>query len=204
MSSEDIAPTILLIVILYFVFRCLSRPRQSASGEAGIRGVTRAMVDTVHGAFPDIPASNIIYSLSRTRSSQATSEEILERGFLPAPPASFSIPASLLPDQPTPVLASTTTQSNTKFTNQQKPNQTLIDRFNLSSRLPSRKGKEKDPAESPATAEAEKPVVGAKNEWADSKERREQELRERKERMILEARRRLLEKQAKETTTPTV
>ena len=45
--------------------------------------LTGAQVETVKSAFPDVPAPNIIYSLSRTRSAQRTSEEILERGFLP-------------------------------------------------------------------------------------------------------------------------
>lgn len=43
-----------------------------------------AQVETVHTAFPHIPLPNTIYHLSKSRSPQATSEEILERGFLPA------------------------------------------------------------------------------------------------------------------------
>lgn len=46
-------------------------------------GVRRDMVEAVTSAFPNEPLPNVIYSLSRTRSAQATSEIILERGSLP-------------------------------------------------------------------------------------------------------------------------
>lgn len=86
----------------------------------------------------------------------------------------------------------------------------MIDRYNLSSRLPSHKGKEK----------AEGETAQIDNKWEESKEKRELGLKERKEKMILEARkwvhgvlrqlcidwllmylRRMLEKQAKEQAT---
>lgn len=48
-------------------------------------GVTSslAQIQNVHAAFPHISHSAIAYSLSKTRSVQATSEAILEQGFLP-------------------------------------------------------------------------------------------------------------------------
>lgn len=76
--------------------------------------------------------------------------------------------------------------------------QSLIDRYGLSSRIPSRKGKEKEDGEvfgaeqapvlggSVSDSAPASPVAGAK--WADTKEKREQELKERKARMVLEAR----------------
>lgn len=41
------------------------------------------MVEAVTSAFPDVPVDNVVYSLTRTRSAQSTSEIILERGTLP-------------------------------------------------------------------------------------------------------------------------
>ena len=64
--------------------------------------------------------------------------------------------------------------------------QTLIERYNLNERLPSVKGKER---ELPVGEPAEERAKDVKGEWADTKDKRERELRERKERMILEARR---------------
>jgi hypothetical protein len=49
-----------------------------------LQRLTDHQVETIHSAFPDIPVANIVYHLTKTRSAQATSEEILERGFLPA------------------------------------------------------------------------------------------------------------------------
>jgi hypothetical protein len=48
------------------------------------RKETDGQVETIQSAFPDVPLANIVYHLSKTRSAQATSEEILERGFLPS------------------------------------------------------------------------------------------------------------------------
>lgn len=44
---------------------------------------TPAQIQNVHSAFPHISHEAIAYSLSKTRSVQATSESILEQGFLP-------------------------------------------------------------------------------------------------------------------------
>ncbi|WVF66811.1 hypothetical protein IAT40_001553 [Kwoniella sp. CBS 6097] len=239
---EDILPTLIIIGVVYLLVRWLSGSKSgNNAAEGGIRGVTPAMVETVHSAFPDIPLPNIIYHLSRSRSAQTTSEVILERGFLPAPPPNFNIPASLLPTTTTPIAnpsaASTANSSNSKAATPVKAS-SLIDRYNLSARLststsnsspspspvPSLKGKEVDPiekngnglpgagAETPSDTASihERPSTpgtpgstasGASGAgWETTREKREMGLKERKERMILEARRRMLEKQARETT----
>ncbi|WRT65438.1 uncharacterized protein IL334_002381 [Kwoniella shivajii] len=206
---EDIIPTLIIIGAIYLLVRWFTGSKTNDSG-GGIRGVTRPMVDTVHGAFPHIPIPNIIYSLSRTRSAQATSEEILERGTLPAPPPNFSIPASLLPEIAitTPTAGNTPQTANTNSKSSFK-NTSLIDRYNLSSRIPSHKGKEREiepdsPTPTASGTSTPSSDVGSKSEedkmrWEDTKEKRELTLKERKEKMILEARRRLLEKQAQST-----
>jgi coupling of ubiquitin conjugation to ER degradation protein 1 len=58
--------------------------RFSFKAGLGRMNKTDDQVETIQSAFPDIPVANIVYHLSKTRSAQATSEEILERGFLPA------------------------------------------------------------------------------------------------------------------------
>ncbi|OWZ26577.1 hypothetical protein C356_06908 [Cryptococcus neoformans c45] len=187
---EDIIATIILISAVYFFVKWLIGTKPGNTSDGGIRGVTPSMVETVHSAFPHVPVPNIVYHLSRTRSAQATSEEILERGVLPPPPPTFNIPASLIPTAtPQPAPTPFSNNANNKASNAKT--QSLIDRYNLSSRLPSHKGKEK--------AEGEPAEID--NKWEESKEKRELGLKERKERMILEARKRMLEKQAKEQAT---
>lgn len=90
------------------------------------------------------------------------------------PPTGFVIPDSLRPAAAVPVPApSSQSQQSAPPT---KP-QSLIERYNLSSKL------DQAPSE-----EAGK--------WEATRENREKDLRARKEKMILEARRKLLEKQA--------
>ncbi|WWC87514.1 uncharacterized protein L201_002404 [Kwoniella dendrophila CBS 6074] len=215
---EDIIPTIIIIAAIYFLIRWFTGSKTGNSADGNIRGVTPAMVDTIHSAFPDIPIPNIIYSLSRTKSAQITSEIILERGILPAPPPNFSIPAALLPVSSTTSSSSPSTPTiNTNNANNAKSstnskNTSLIDRYNLTSRIPSsHKGKEKeidsassisidsDKSSTSPISEVVVPRTEEKGKWEDSREKRESGLKERKEKMILEARRRMLEKQNKVT-----
>ncbi|WVQ73867.1 hypothetical protein IAR50_003448 [Cryptococcus sp. DSM 104548] len=190
---EDIIATLIIVAAIYFAVRWLIGGKSSGTAEGGIRGVTPEMVETVHSAFPHIPVPNIIYHLSRTKSAQSTSEEILEKGFLAAPPPTFNIPASLFSTTTPPAQIPPTAQTqNTKSTATKA--QSLIDRYNLSSKVPSAKGKEKAVEQDQQEAEAS---ASTGSKWEDSKEKREMGLKERKEKMILEARRRMLEKQAK-------
>ncbi|WWC59977.1 uncharacterized protein I303_102540 [Kwoniella dejecticola CBS 10117] len=194
---EDIVPTIIIIAAIYFLVRWFTSGKSGNNAEGGIRGVTPSMVETVHGAFPHVPIPNIIYSLSRTRSAQATSEEILERGTLQAPPPNFSIPASLLPATTGPV-PSTTNTANSATKASSTKNSSLIERYNLSARIPSHKGKEKD-VDSGTSTPTSVDSFEDKGKWEDSREKREMGLKERKEKMILEARRRMMEKQSQST-----
>ncbi|WVW79747.1 hypothetical protein I302_101717 [Kwoniella bestiolae CBS 10118] len=202
---EDIIPTIIIIAAIYFLVRWFTGSKSGNDSQGGIRGVTPSMVDTIHGAFPHIPLPNIIYSLSRTRSAQATSEEILESGTLPAPPPNFQIPASLLPSTPsaqtTTTPASTGNTSNAKSPNTK--NTSLIDRYNLSSRIPtpSHKGKEKEVLDDVDSGSSTPVSEAESKKWEDTREKREMGLKERKEKMILEARRRMLEKQSQAQST---
>ncbi|WVO17961.1 hypothetical protein L204_105659 [Cryptococcus depauperatus] len=188
---EDIIAALIVIAAVYFLARWIIGSKGGGrTTDGGIRGVNPGMVETVHSAFPHVPVPNIIYHLSRTRSAQATSEVILERGELPPPPPAFNIPASLIPNAPAPPRLTANLLSSLKPL--PSKHQSLVDRYNLSSRLPSSKGKEKAEGESPARKKADA------RKWEESKEKRELGLKERKEKMILEARRRMLEKETYE------
>lgn len=122
MALEDVLPTLILLGILYAVYRWISGPSEyppCVSHALGTRpypfhfptrnmfitptsptlssvsplttgtppdpfsGVRRDMVEAVTSVFPGEPLANVVYSLSRTRSAQVTSELLLERGSLP-------------------------------------------------------------------------------------------------------------------------
>ncbi|KAG6836384.1 hypothetical protein H0H93_008590 [Arthromyces matolae] len=120
--------------------------------------------------FPDIPVDNVRYDLLRTGSVELTSNKILERGFLDAPPPAYY---TLFPREAAaarPASANTTTARSTV-----KKQDTLISRYQLQDRV--------------TTEEAiEHEQVGGKAVWEDTAEKREASLRERKAQMILAAR----------------
>ena len=98
------------------------------------------------------------------------------------PPTAFRVPPALLPASVNPP----STPSSPITPKRTTPTaQSLIDRYGLSARVPSRKGKERDSAE----ASVSEAGIDGRGKWEDTKEKRERELKERKERMILEARR---------------
>ncbi|KAL1410196.1 hypothetical protein Q8F55_004201 [Vanrija albida] len=172
MASEDVLPTLILVAIVYALYRWLTGPKDADP----FRGVRRDMVESVHAAFPDAELDAVVYSLTRTRNAQATSEIILDRGVLPTPPATFVVPDHLRPAPRVPVAA--------KPAAPPKP-VSLIERYGLASRV--------------SAAPADEPGAGR---WEADRAAREAELKARKERMILDARRRLLAKQKAAAPAP--
>ncbi|KAG5642263.1 hypothetical protein DXG03_003340 [Asterophora parasitica] len=119
--------------------------------------------------FPDIPVDNVRYDLLRTGSVELTSNKILERGFLDAPPPAYY---TLFPRDTTPT--ATTTATAARGT-EKKSAESLISRYHLENRV--------------TTAEPiSEEQIGGKAVWEDSAEKREASLRERKAQMILAAR----------------
>jgi len=152
------------------------------------RSVTDQMVDTVHSMFPDIPKDNIRYDLLRTGSAELTTNKILEKGFLDAPPAPYY---RLYPRASQPAPQPRQNNATASGSKPKPPQPTLINRFHLEKRI-----------ESPEPEDVEiltNSTVGnggsTKGVWQDSAEKREQNLKERKERMILAARKRLLDQE---------
>ncbi|KAI0777403.1 hypothetical protein BD413DRAFT_516334 [Trametes elegans] len=161
----------------------------SPSAVLGFRpkNVTTEMVDTVHSMFPDIPSDNIRYDLLRTGNVQLTSNKILERGFLPAPPPAYYTvyPRAAEPSAPAQPAATTNQQNAAASSSQSKKSENLLTRYHLEGRATG------------TSVGAAPEEVGGKAVWEDSAEKREASLRERKARMILAARERLLAQQAK-------
>ncbi|EGN94386.1 hypothetical protein SERLA73DRAFT_77790 [Serpula lacrymans var. lacrymans S7.3] len=141
------------------------------------KNVTQEMVDQIHAMFPDIPQDNIRYDLLRTGNVELTSNKILEKGFLDAPPPAYYTLYPRTQGQ---------AQANQQFVanaTPMTPKDNLISRYRLQARLDT----------APELSENE---VGGKAKWEDTAEKREASLRERKAQMILAARQRLLSKQA--------
>ncbi|GMK54699.1 hypothetical protein CspeluHIS016_0112850 [Cutaneotrichosporon spelunceum] len=176
MALEDVLPTLILLGLLYAVYRWLAGPSTPPDPFGNVR---RDMVEAVTSAFPNEPLNNVVYSLTRTRSAQTTSEMILERGSLPDPPANFLVPDHLRP--PVSVPHTSAAARDTEAPVPQKAT-SLIDRYGLGARL-------------------EADSAASSSKWEATREGREADLRARKERMILEARRRMLEKQQKSATS---
>jgi len=143
--------------------------------------VTPEMVTTVTGMFPDIPHANIHYDLLRTGSIELTTNKILERGFLDAPPESYF---TLYPRPATSARSAgtlTTSPAAVPTGTQAQLKESLISRFSLESRL--------SPADAPPPSEQEADALAV---WEETAEKREASLRERKAQMILAARQRML------------
>jgi len=190
----EVVNVIVAFAVIVILFRWATSSNESpadrtASYSLGFRpkNVTQDMVDTIHGMFPDIPADNIRYDLLRTGSVQLTSNKILEKGFLDAPPPAYF---TLYPRTPQPQnemppanAAATTTAKS--------PQQSLISRYHLQDRVASL---------TPSDASILEEQMGGKAVWEDSAEKREASLMERKAQMILVARQRMLAQQEKATS----
>ncbi|KAG6829905.1 hypothetical protein H0H87_009807 [Tephrocybe sp. NHM501043] len=122
--------------------------------------------------FPDIPVDNVRYDLLRTGSVELTSNKILERGFLDAPPPAYY---TLFPRDTVANRASTATATTTARAADKKTNETLISRYNLQERVAKEETIQED-------------QIGGKAVWEDNAEKREASLKERKAQMILAAR----------------
>ncbi|KAF8703095.1 hypothetical protein AX14_014207 [Amanita brunnescens Koide BX004] len=164
-----------IIFLVRWVTSSSTAADRTAADTLGFRpkNVTQEMVTTISNMFPDIPVDNIRYDLMRTGNVEVTSNKVLERGYLDAPPPAYwtlyprenNAPTQRLP--PAAGLAAAPPV---------KAKESLITRYNLQERIAQ-----------PVVTE-----VGGKAVWEDSAAKREASLRERKAQMILAARQRLL------------
>ncbi|KAI0797091.1 hypothetical protein C8Q75DRAFT_743387 [Abortiporus biennis] len=191
----EVVNVIVAFAVIVFIVRWATSGKESSAepSPASIlgfrpRNVTNEMVETIHSMFPDIPTDNIRYDLLRTGSVEVTSNKLIERGFLPAPPPSYY---TLYPR--TPVNTAPQTPNNGRAPAPAAPSSkekrdNLISKYHLESRLTS--------GSSSAIVNPEE--AGGKAVWEDTPEKREASLRERKAKMILAARERLLAQQKAE------
>jgi len=191
----EVVNVLVAVAVVVFIVRWATSSKDapgepSPSAVLGFRprNVTVEMVETVHNMFPDIPSDNIRYDLLRTGSVQQTSNTILERGFLPAPPPTYYTlyPRAIDSAHSTTGNNRPPNAVNTASSSSKSKNENLITRYNLQDRLASASGVS-------VTAPEE---AGGKAIWEESAEKREASLRERKAQMILAARQRLLAQQS--------
>lgn len=215
---NDSLGALLAIVVLWSILRFAfgGGPHYSTGGNqapainaARSRPVPQHMVDSIKALFPHIPDASIRYDLQRSGSVEETCERILNEGGLPSPPAGFFSTAetSTSPNAANlgaqnvhraPTNAAAVRSSSATSASDKSPN--LISRFGLQSRLTS------DNQPSMLDSHPSSSNQGSSSSWATTPEERARILKDRKEKMILEARRKMLERQkanlASETTTP--
>ncbi|KAF9223198.1 hypothetical protein BS17DRAFT_707006 [Gyrodon lividus] len=187
----EVVNAIVAFAVIVFIFRwatsseftCSSSSSEGRSTTAALgfrpRNVTQEMVDQIHTMFPDIPTDNIRFDLLRTGSVELTSNKVLERGFLEAPPPAYF---TLYPraDMPAPLRQSNSTAHTPTGSSATTARQlTLIERYNLEN---------KDAVLSFGTEAETTANAGGKATWEDTPEKREASLRDRKAQMILAAR----------------
>jgi len=152
------------------------------------RNVTDEMVNTVQSMFPDIPRDNIRYDLLRTGNTELTTNKILEKGFLEAPPAPYYRLYPRTPQEPTPPRQNFIIAAGSG-SKPEPPKSNLINRFHLERRVSSPEPEDFIALNAVGSGGSTKGV------WEDTPGKREQNLKERKERMILAARKRLLDQE---------
>lgn len=215
---NDSLGALLAIVVLWSILRFAFGGGNSNNNSSGgnqapalnaarSRQVPQHMVDSVKTLFPHIPDASIRYDLQRSGSVEATCERILNEGGLPSPPAGFFGTA----EPSTPSHAATLRAQNANRTTpngaasssstglstpSKSPN--LISRFGLQSRLGS------DDLPSTPQSHTSTSSRGSPSSWATTPEERAKLLKDRKEQMILEARKKMLERnQAKQADAQT-
>ncbi|MCJ1299570.1 hypothetical protein MMC08_002362 [Hypocenomyce scalaris] len=194
-------PSLLFVVLLtffvlrYFFFSSSSttstdpRPQDSYPGTLGRgtlgrggRTVDAGLVDQIASMFPQVGRREIMWDLQRNGGSvAATTERILGGRGLDVPPLSFQPPLASPFSSSTPGTSSATSKS-------MHPD--LITRYNLSSKL-NQSILSPDPSSSSST---ETPLK-SKQGWSQNKIERQALLQRRREEMILNARRKMEEKE---------
>ncbi|TIB65191.1 hypothetical protein E3P78_00691 [Wallemia ichthyophaga] len=126
-------------------------------------------------AYPIIDNSALVYDLMETRSIERTAENVLRRGRLTTPPYGFQLPSHLVVEPLSESLPNNTgnSTSSTKDTHKN-----LIKKYNL-------EDKDVD-------------SINVNNGWGTTTGERDRQFKERKAKMILEARRKLIDKKKRE------
>ncbi|KAF8880570.1 hypothetical protein BD779DRAFT_1548999 [Infundibulicybe gibba] len=182
----EVMNVVVAFAVIVFLFRWATKS-SSDPGERNAADTLGFRPKPVTQEMLTLYSDNVRYDLLRTGSVELTSNKILERGFLDAPPASYY---TIYPREP-PTLNRPDAPNNASNTRNAIPktNESLITRYHLESRIADAAATTTSDAASPEDA-------GGRAVWEDSPEKREASLRERKAQMILAARQRLLAQQA--------
>ncbi|KAJ1652927.1 hypothetical protein IWQ61_006845 [Dispira simplex] len=183
-------------VILYFIFRWLlgdnggDADGQNSNATTGRYRVQPTMVERVQAMFPHIPEAAIRADLARTGSIETTCDNILRQGSLPLPPGAQASRTSSSNTSSHTAGQSSAQRRNPNHLEQSigvasssstapggSTSDSLIKRFNLGTKLDQ--------------TVPDQQVY----QWETDASSRQEQLRRRKELMILQARRKLLERE---------
>ncbi|KAI4213617.1 MAG: hypothetical protein LQ351_003841 [Letrouitia transgressa] len=170
-------PSLLLFLgIAFFTIRYFFSGSSSASTRRRRAVVDPAQIDHVAQMFPQLSRRDIQWDLQRNGGSvQATTERVLSGRGLEAPPPSFQ------PSQPLPSF-----QPASTFSSPPKPSHPdLITRYNLKSKL----------SVPPIPIEEDKAGAPKAQAWSQNKLERQALLQKRREEMVLNARRKMEERE---------
>ena len=191
-SLPSLAFVAVLGFIIYRYFTYSSRAASPSTGRVAGQRFTPAQVEQITSMFPQLNRRDIMWDLQRNGGSVAATTERILGGSGLAPVCmpllgdGVLLTDSQAPPSFQPVMPNLPTTSNTNtfsIPKPTKPEQDLISRYNLHSRIgASDKGKEKE--------------ENGPSGWAGTKDQRQQVLQRRRDEMILAARRRMLEKDA--------
>ncbi|KAF1960587.1 hypothetical protein CC80DRAFT_260504 [Byssothecium circinans] len=159
-----------LAVRWYFSKPAGTGTRPTAANRAAPR-INPAQIDQIAQMFPQLERRSIAWELSRNGGNvAAVTEKVLSGRPLETPPTSFQVPT---------LRSNTPSRTPTPAAKPVKPD--LITRYNLASKI----------GQAPETAPEEQPKPKA---WSADRAERQSNLQRRREQMILEARRRMEEK----------
>jgi len=192
--DSDVLNVVVAVFVIFGLVRWWSKPAGPGSNDAQRpslsfhpKNVTPSMITSVQNAFPQEPRANVHYDLLRTGNVQVTCNTLIEKGSLPPPPPAF-FQLYPQPDLPAPTTGSqipSSIGSSTAVSTSSVPTN-LIQRFNLEKEISSNStvidGVESD---------------NGKAAWLDTAQKRQESLQQRKAQMVLAARQKMLEKQAK-------
>ncbi|KAK4051105.1 hypothetical protein OIO90_004846 [Microbotryomycetes sp. JL221] len=220
---DDAVGWIVAIGFVYVAYRILFGTSSSSStrtSQTSRSTVPQSSVDQVTNMFPNIPQSNVRFALEQARGNvQSVVERALTTGTLPDPPAGFFQPPPITTSSPTPprprTPLSTTTTSVTNGTSTTPTS--LIAKLGLQDRISNESTTSSIETKGKMRAESNQDDLIAQQlnqqqkqqhandlnlskstttGWQTTSQAREQSLKERKAKMVLEARRRMLEKQS--------
>ncbi|KAH8918890.1 hypothetical protein BT69DRAFT_535007 [Atractiella rhizophila] len=177
--DENVAFIISLGLIFFFIHWLSKRPSTPSTARAAPRRqVPQSKIDQVASMFPTLSTGSIKYELEKNGANvERAVEKILLEGFLPEPPAGWFGEEN---PPPRPAAPAQSNNRSTAMAGTAVKRETLISRLGMEAKV-----EEQD------AAWKEAGIVGVRD-WTEALP--DGDLKERKVRMVLDARRKLLEK----------